>query len=297
MQLMLYAVFPRWSWRHGGIRWPAMRALAAAPLLPVACRWCALSRWAIRTADAGAGAPTDFTSRALPLPATGGHVRSWRKGRAPSTGTLDGLTSEAVVGAGWHGRWALPRWQRLTAQPASANGHARHRAHDRAVHRGGRAGATSTLGGPHDARSCQQATAGHPPGLGLAPDAGVRIEAQPGARQFDLQPQRVTAALVGWKRTAPLMFVVQHFGWRSAEARARCWPSSARRRGAETSCGTVMLGVGERAAADVRSLVAVVSLASLVAVVLAGLNRRRRRELAVLRCPWAPVAMRRAGAC
>jgi len=96
------------------------------------------------------------------------------------------------------------------------------------------------------------------------------------ARKFDLEPQQVTAVLVGLKSRAAV-FVVQRW-----VAQYEAEPLLAVLPGVALDELWQLLGVGEQALLAMSVLVAVVSLASLVAVVLAGLNERRR-ELAILR--------------
>jgi len=123
--------------------------------------------------------------------------------------------------------------------------------------------------------SLQALEALHLDWVGGAPMPGLRISAED-ARKFDLEPKQVTAALVGLKSRAAV-FTVQRFvaeypgeplmGVLPGVALDELWDA---------------VGLGERALQVVSALVALVSLAGLVATVLAGLNERRR-ELAVLR--------------
>jgi putative ABC transport system permease protein len=114
---------------------------------------------------------------------------------------------------------------------------------------------------------------------GGAPLPGVRIAPEQ-ARKFDLNPKQVTAALVGLKSRVAV-FRVQRF---VAEYEAE--PLLAVLPGVALDELWAAVGVGERALLGMSALVALVSLAGLVAVVLAGLNERRR-ELAVLRAVGA----------
>ena len=112
-----------------------------------------------------------------------------------------------------------------------------------------------------------------------APMAGVAIPAEQ-ARKFDLAPKQVTAALVGLKGRVAV-FAVQRFVANYADE-----PLMAVLPGVALDELWQVVGVGEKALLGLSALVAVVSLAGLVAVVLAGLNERRR-ELAVLRAVGA----------
>lgn len=112
-----------------------------------------------------------------------------------------------------------------------------------------------------------------------APMLGVVIPADQ-ARKFDLKPKQVTAALVGLKGRVAV-FAVQRFVANYAdEALMAVLP------GVALDELWQVVGVGERALLGMSAMVAIVSLAGLVAVVLAGLNERRR-ELAVLRAVGA----------
>ncbi len=114
---------------------------------------------------------------------------------------------------------------------------------------------------------------------GGAPTPGVQIA--PGdARKFDLEPKKVTAALVGLKSRSAVFAVQRHVAEYEAEPLLAVLP------GVALDELWQVLGVVERTLLAVSALVAVVSLAGLVAVVLAGLNERRR-ELAVLRAVGA----------
>ncbi|MBN8509909.1 MAG: ABC transporter permease [Burkholderiales bacterium] len=111
------------------------------------------------------------------------------------------------------------------------------------------------------------------------PLPGARVSAEQ-ARAADLRPQQVTAALVGLKNRAAV-FAVQR-----AVAEFEAEPLLAVLPGVALDELWQVVGAGERALLAVSAMVGVVSLAGLVAVVLAGLNERRR-ELAVLRAVGA----------
>ena len=112
-----------------------------------------------------------------------------------------------------------------------------------------------------------------------APMPGVVIPAEQ-ARKFDLKPKQVTAALVGLKGRVAV-FAVQRFVANYAdEALMAVLP------GVALDELWQVVGVGEKALLGMSAMVAIVSLAGLIAVVLAGLNERRR-ELAVLRAVGA----------
>jgi putative ABC transport system permease protein len=109
------------------------------------------------------------------------------------------------------------------------------------------------------------------PGMKIAPEL---------ARKFDLEPRLVTAALVGLKNRVAVFNVQRFVADYGAEPLLAVLP------GVALDELWAAVGLGERALLAISGLVALVSLASLVAVVLAGLNERRR-ELAVLRAVGA----------
>jgi putative ABC transport system permease protein len=96
------------------------------------------------------------------------------------------------------------------------------------------------------------------------------------ARQADLEPRHVTAALVGLKSRAAVFAVQREVNEYAGEPLMAVLP------GVALDELWDVVGVGERALLGMSALVGIVSLVGLVAVVLAGLNERRR-ELAVLR--------------
>ena len=116
-------------------------------------------------------------------------------------------------------------------------------------------------------------------GAPLPAAAGVKI-APEHARKFDLEPKQVTAVLVGLKNRVAVFNVQRFVANYGAEPLLAVLP------GVALDELWAAVGLGERALMAMSGLVALVSLASLVAVVLAGLNERRR-ELAVLRAVGA----------
>lgn len=111
--------------------------------------------------------------------------------------------------------------------------------------------------------------------MGGAPMPGVTIPAEQ-ARKFDLEPKDVTGALIGLKTRAAVFMVQRQIAGYADEPLMAVLP------GVALDELWSVVGVGEKALLGMSAMVAVVSLAGLVAVVLAGLNERRR-ELAVLR--------------
>lgn len=111
------------------------------------------------------------------------------------------------------------------------------------------------------------------------PIKGLSIPAEQ-ARKFDLEPKQVTAALVGLKGRAAVFNVQRFVNGYEGEPLMAVLP------GVALDELWNVVGVGETLLLALSGLVALVSLAGLVATVLAGLNERRR-ELAVLRAVGA----------
>jgi len=99
-------------------------------------------------------------------------------------------------------------------------------------------------------------------------------------RSMNLQPKAVTAALVGLKNRAAVFSVQRQVNQFAAEPLMSILP------GVALDELWDVIGTGEQALLLMSALVAAVSMAALVSVVLAGLNERRR-ELAVLRAVGA----------
>jgi putative ABC transport system permease protein len=207
---------------------------------------------------------------------------AWAQGRA-FAGTLDGLY-EAVLGAEVAQALGYKLGQRITlTHGLGTMGGALAAEHaDKPFTV---VGVLARTGTPVDRTvhvSLQAIEAIHLDWVGGAPlpaAAGVKI-APEFARKFDLQPKQVTAALVGLKNRVAVFNVQRFVNGYSAEPLLAVLP------GVALDELWAAVGLGEQALLAISGLVALVSLASLVAVVLAGLNERRR-ELAVLRAVGA----------
>ena len=112
-----------------------------------------------------------------------------------------------------------------------------------------------------------------------APLPGMAVSAE-AAAALDLTPRSITAALI-WLKSRAAVFSVQR-----EVAAYRDEPLLAILPGVALDELWDVVGLGERGLQAMSALVAVVSLAGLVAVILAGLNERRR-ELAILRAVGA----------
>ncbi|MCB5190776.1 ABC transporter permease [Methylobacillus arboreus] len=95
-------------------------------------------------------------------------------------------------------------------------------------------------------------------------------------RKFDLQPKEITAALIGLKSRAAVFRVQRAVNENKDEALLAVMP------GVALEQLWQVVGVAEKSLLAVSVIVVVVSLSGLVAVIMAGLNERRR-ELAILR--------------
>jgi len=114
---------------------------------------------------------------------------------------------------------------------------------------------------------------------GGAPVPGFSIPAQ-FVRKFDLTPKEITAALVGLKSRAAVFKMQRYVDDYPGEPLLAVLP------GVALDELWQVVGVAENTLLALSAMVVVVGLAGLVAVVLAGLNERRR-EIAVLRAVGA----------
>ena len=198
------------------------------------------------------------------------------QGRA-FAGTLDGLY-EAVIGAELADALGYRLGQRITLAHGGSGALAPEHANKPFTV----VGVLARTGTPVDRTvhvSLQALQAIHLDWAGGAPLPGLVI-APEHARKFDLEPKQVSAALVGLKNRVAVFNVQRFVSEYEGEALMAVLP------GVALDELWAVLGPGEQALMAISTLVAVVSLISLVAVVLAGLNERRR-ELAVLRAVGA----------
>ena len=276
VQLMLYAVF-RVGGATNNIRMHSVRAIGAHR----AVAWVV----PISLGDSHRGHPVlgttpDYFTRFAygdrqPLVLA--------QGRAFS-GSLDGLY-EAVLGSEVAQALGYTLGQRITLAHGMGQGPGAALMVEHADKPFTVVGVLAPTGTPVDRTvhvSLQAIEAIHLDWVGGAPlpaSAGMQIPPEM-ARKFDLQPQQVTAALVGLKNRVAVFNVQRFVNNYADEALLAVLP------GVALDELWAVVGVGENALLAISGLVALVSLASLVAVVLAGLNERRR-ELAVLRAVGA----------
>lgn len=275
VQLMLYAVF-RVGGATNNVSMDSLRAVAAHR----AVSWLV----PISLGDSHRGYPVLGTTPEYFARFAYGERQPLvlAQGRAFS-GTLDGLF-EAVLGAEVAQALGYGLGQRITLAHG-LGGVGGELAAEHADKPFTVVGVLARTGTPVDRTvhvSLQAIEAIHLDWVGGAPlpaSAGMKI-APEHARKFDLEPKQVTAALVGLKNRAAVFNVQRFVADYEAEPLLAVLP------GVALDELWAAVGVGERALMAMSGLVALVSLASLVAVVLAGLNERRR-ELAVLRAVGA----------
>ena len=272
VQLMLYAVF-RVGGATNNIRMDSVKAIAAHR----AVAWTVpISLGDSHRGFAVLGTTPEYFARFLygdrqPLVIT--------QGRA-FAGTLDSLY-EAVLGAEVADALGYRLGQRITLSHGLGG-----LGGDLASEHGDKpfavVGILARTGTPVDRSvhvSLQAIEAIHLDWAGGAPVPGMKIAPEM-ARKFELEPKQVTAALVGLKSRVAVFNVQRFVNDYEAEPLLAVLP------GVALDELWTAVGIGEKALLAISGLVALVSLASLVAVVLAGLNERRR-ELAVLRAVGA----------
>jgi putative ABC transport system permease protein len=265
VQLMLYAVF-RIGEGASGMRWDSAQMLqkqqAVAWTVPVALGDS-------HRGFAVLGTTTDYFER---LRYGDGRALVIAQGR-PFGGTVD-TVFDAVLGAEVAERLGYKLGDRITLAHGTGDiALAEHADKPFTV-----VGVLARTGTPVDRTvhiSLQGIEAIHLDWAAGAPMPGLAIPPE-FVRKFDLTPKNVTAVFVGLKSRAAV-FSVQRAVTAYADE-----PLMAVLPGVALDELWQLLGTAERALLLVSALVAAVSLAGLVAVILAGLNERRR-ELAILR--------------
>jgi putative ABC transport system permease protein len=269
IQLMLYAVF-RVGGATNNVSMESLRAVeahrAVAWLVPLSL------------GDSHRGRPVLGTTTAYFERFRWGDRQplTFTQGR-PFAGTLDGLY-EAVIGAEVAATLGYAPGARITL----THGGAEVLGVEHADKPFTVVGVLARTGTPVDRTvhvSLEALEAIHLDWAGGAPIPGLSIPAE-AARKFDLSPKQATAALVGLKNRVAVFNVQRFVAEYEGEALLAVLPAVA------LDELWQVIGPAEQGLLAISGLVAVVSLASLVAVVLAGLNERRR-ELAVLRAVGA----------
>lgn len=261
IQLMLYSVF-RIGDATNNVRWQSYQAIAARPEVA----------WTIPLSlgDTHQGYPV--------LGTDGAYFRHFRYGRAQPLEFAEGVPFtdifETVLGAEVAERLGYRRGDRIVLNhgmgDVSVAGHS-----DKPFTV---VGILKRTGTPVDRTvhvSLPALEAIHLEWQGGAPIPGVSIPAQH-VTKFDLTPRNITSILVGL-RNRPDVFRMQRY-----VNEFRDEPLLAVLPGVALDELWRIVGVVERTLLAISAMVVTVGLAGLVAVVLAGLNERRR-ELAILR--------------
>lgn len=267
VQLMLYAVFHAGSASHN-MRYDSYRTLAAHPAVA----------WAVPLSlgDSHRGFPVLGTTTAYFEHFRHGDRRAlaFAAGR-PFAGTIDAVF-EAVIGSEVAAELGYRIGDRITLSHGMATsdiGGPEHADKPFAI-----VGILAPTGTPVDRTvhvGLEAITAIHLDWAGGAPLPGLAIPAEQ-VRKFDLQPQEITALLVGLKRRTDVFRLQRHINaWRDE-------PLTAVLPGVALDELWQAVATVERTLFAISAAVVAVGLAGLVATLLAGLDQRRR-ELAILR--------------
>lgn len=268
VQLMLYAVF-RIGESTNSMRWESFEAVSAQPLVA----------WSVPLSlgDSHRGFPV--------LGTTPAYFDYFRYGRAQPLEFTAGRRFEqifdVVLGAGVAERLGYRIGDRVVLNHGAGEvGLAAHSDKPFTV-----VGILARTGTPVD-RTLHVGLAAieaiHLDWQGGAPVPGMAIPAE-FVSKFDLKPKAITAALVGLKNRAGVFRVQRAINEYGGE------PLSAVLPGVALDQLWQVVGVAERALLAISTMVVIVGLSGLVAVILAGLNERRR-ELAILRSVGARPA-------
>lgn len=265
VQLLLYAVF-RVGAATNNIRWRSVEALEQ--LRGVA--------WVVPLSlgDSHRGYPV--------LGTTTGYFEHFRHGRQQALQLAQGqpftALHDTVIGA----EVAEQLGYRLGEQITLAHGTGPVSLQDHADQPFTISGILARTGTPVDRTvhiSLQAMEALHADWIGGMPRPGRR-EAAAASRPVDLHPKSVTAALVGLQNRTAVFSVQRQINTYPDEPLMSILP------GVALDELWTTIGAGEKALLAMSGLVALVSLAGLMSVMLAGLGERRR-ELAVLRATGA----------
>lgn len=265
VQLMLYAVF------HIGeattnIRWNAYQEVVANPLVA----------WSVPLSlgDSVHGFPV--------LGTTADYFEHFRYGDdqplAIASGKLFSSTFDAVLGSEVAAHLGYRLGDHITLSHGMGTGELSEHADKPFVV----CGTLAPTGTPVDRTvhvSLEAISAIHLDWVGGAPTPGFSIP-QKYVHKFDLAPKEITAALVGLKSRATVFRMQRMVNDFRGEPLLAVMPGVALQQLWQ------VLDVAERSLLAVSAMVVVVGLSGLVAVILAGLNERRR-ELAILRAVGA----------
>jgi putative ABC transport system permease protein len=271
VQLVLYAVFRIGGATHN-FGWQSFQEIARHP----AVDWAVpLSLGDNHRGFPVVGTSVDYFQR---LRGANGQSLRFAEGR-PFAGTVDGVF-EAVLGHDVARRLGYRLGQPITLTHGMALSGVEHDDKPFVV-----VGILAPTGTPVDRSvhiSLQGMTALHLDWAAGAPVPGLRIPAEH-VRKFDLQPQSITAALVGLKSRAEVFRLQRHINEFAQEPLMAVLP------GVALDELWRAIAIVEQYLVAMAALVVFVSLIGLIATLLAGLEQRRR-ELAILRSlgarPW-----------
>ncbi|MBB4842664.1 putative ABC transport system permease protein [Paucibacter oligotrophus] len=265
VQLLLYSVFRIGNATHN-IRWSSVETLAKHP----AVDWVI----PISLGDSHRGYAVVATS--------GNYFQHFSYGERQPLRLAQGRPFEAVFDVVLGAEVAQTLGYRLGERIVLSHGDGALVGNDHADKPFTVVGVLAATGTPVD-RSVHISLAGmeaiHLDWLAGAPLPGMAFSAEQ-ALQHDLTPKQVSAVLVGLKQRTAVFSVQRWVAGYQAEPLLAVLP------GVVLDELWGLVGIGERGLLAVSALVSVVSLVGLVAVVLAGLNERRR-ELAILRAVGA----------
>lgn len=268
VQLVLYSVF-RLGEATNNIKWSTYQHMAAMPTVA----------WSIpfSLGDSHRGFPVLGTTAAYfeHFRYGAGRPLSLREGRAFST------VFEAVLGAEVAARLGYRLGDQITLSHGAGDAELIEHADKPFVV----VGILAASGTPVDRTvhvTLSSIEAIHLDWIGGAPIPGVNIPADQ-VSKFDLEPHSITAMLVGLKNRAAVFRVQRQVNEFADEPLLGVLP------GVALDELWQVVGLVEKSLFAVGALVVAVGLAGLVAVILAGLNERRR-ELAILRSVGATLS-------
>jgi putative ABC transport system permease protein len=261
VQLMLYAVF-RIGEASNNMTWNAYQEIASNPMVA----------WSIPISlgDSHHGFPV--------LGTTSSYFEHFRYGDAQALRFLHGKpfndTFDAVLGSEVATKLGYKQGDQITLSHGMGNTHLpEHKNKPFTI-----VGMLAPTGTPVDRTvhvSLEAINAIHLDWVGGTPMPGFSIPAKY-VKKFDLAPKEITAALIGLTNRAAVFKVQREVNNYPKEALIGVMP------GVALEQLWQVVNVAEQSLKAVSAMVVVVGLSGLIAVVLAGLNERRR-ELAILR--------------
>jgi len=265
VQLLLYSVF-RIGGATNNIRWSSVQAIAKSR----AVAWIV----PLSLGDSHRGFPVVAT--------TGDYFDHFQYGDHQSLTMAEGKRFSGVFDAVIGSEVASRLRYKLGDHVVLSHGDGAFAANDHADKPFTVVGVLAATGTPVDRSvhiSLEAMEAIHLDWVAGAPIPGTSVPADQ-VMQHDLTPKNVTAALIGLKSRAAVFGVQRYVSEYDGEPLMAILP------GVALDELWDVVGIGEKALLAMSLLVAIVSMAGLVAVILAGLNERRR-ELAILRAVGA----------